>query len=182
MQIQEIVKCIFGVGFVISPDEGLAWNFPRDAVMTLDKTKLAGTATRIAPHILSIVRIVIALMFMEHGSSKLFGFPVPSGTPDPFALLWFAGLIEVLGGALLALGLWTRLAAFIMSGEMAIGYFMSHAPHSFFPIANRGDAAALYCLIFLYFAFAGGGPWTIAALFRQQAEQEPRWQSARAAR
>ena len=150
--------------------------------MTLDENKLDETATHIAPYILSIARVVIALMFMEHGTSKLFGFPAPTSTPDPFTLLWFAAIIEIVGGAMLALGLWTRLAAFIMSGEMAIGYFMSHAPHGFFPIANRGDAAALYCLIFLYFAFAGGGPWTIATLFRKPAEQEPRWQSARAAR
>ena len=100
-------------------------------------------ATHIAPYVLSIARIVIALMFMEHGTSKLFGFPAPTATPDPFTLLWFAAIIEVVGGALLALGLWTRLAAFVMSGEMAIGYFISHAPHGFFPIANKGDAAAL---------------------------------------
>ncbi|MGC2823520.1 MAG: DoxX family protein [Pseudolabrys sp.] len=150
--------------------------------MTLDENKLDETATHIAPYILSIARVVIALMFMEHGTSKLFGFPAPTSTPDPFTLLWFAAIIEIVGGAMLALGLWTRLAAFIMSGEMAIGYFMSHAPHGFFPIANRGDAAALYCLIFLYFAFAGGGPWTIATLFGKRMKEEPRWHSARAAR
>jgi putative oxidoreductase len=150
--------------------------------MTIDETKLENTVSHIAPHILSIVRVVIALMFMEHGTSKLFGFPAPTAIPDPLTLVWFAAIIEIVGGALLALGLWTRLAAFIMSGEMAIGYFMSHATRGFFPIANGGDAAALYCLIFLYFAFAGGGPWTIATLFRKPAEQEFRWHSARAVR
>ena len=149
--------------------------------MTLDH-KIDETTTHVSPYVLGIVRVVIALMFMEHGTSKLFGFPVPTSTPDPFTLLWFAAIIEIVGGALLALGLWTRLAAFIMSGEMAIGYFMSHASHGFFPIANKGDAAALYCLIFLYFAFAVGGPWTIATVFRKRAEGEPRWHSARAAR
>ena len=149
--------------------------------MTLDH-KIDETTTHVSPYVLGIVRVVIALMFMEHGTSKLFGFPVPTSTPDPFTLLWFAAIIEIVGGGLLALGLWTRLAAFIMSGEMAIGYFMSHASHGFFPIANKGDAAVLYCLIFLYFAFAGGGPWTIATVFRKRAEGEPRWHSARAAR
>lgn len=150
--------------------------------MTLNDAKLGQTATRIAPYILSIARVVLALLFMEHGTSKLFGFPAPTPTPDPFTLIWFAGAIEIVGGALLALGLGTRLAAFIMSGEMAIGYFLSHAPKAFFPIANGGDAAVLYCFIFLYFAFAGSGPWTIAALFHKRTEPEPRWHSARAAR
>ena len=126
--------------------------------MRLNQTKLNETAARVAPYVLSIDRVIIGLLFMAHGTSKLFGFPTSMNGPDPFTLLWFAGVIEVGGGALLALGLWTRLAAFIMSGEMAIGYFMSHAPQGFFPIANRGEAAVLYCLIFLYFAFAGGGP------------------------
>src|SRR5258705_10650622 len=92
----------------------------RGSAMTLDE-KLDETATHVAPYVLSIARVVIALMFMEHGTSKLFGFPAPTATPDPFTLLWFAAIIEIVGGALLALGLGTRLAAFIMSGEMAIG-------------------------------------------------------------
>jgi putative oxidoreductase len=79
-------------------------------------------------------------------------------------MYWFAGAIELVGGALLALGLFTRLAALIMSGEMAFAYFISHAPAGFFPILNRGDAAILYCFIFLYIAFAGGGPWSVDAL------------------
>jgi len=116
-----------------------------------------------SPYILSIVRIVVALLFFEHGLSKLFGFPQPVPTPALFSLAWFSGAIEFVGGGLLAIGLFSRAAAFIMSGEMAIGYFLSHAPHSFFPILNRGDAAILYCFIFLYFAFAGGGPWSLDA-------------------
>jgi putative oxidoreductase len=116
-----------------------------------------------SPYVLSIVRIVVALLFFEHGLSKLFGFPQPIPTPALFSLAWFSGAIEFVGGGLLAIGLFSRAAAFIMSGEMAIGYFLSHAPHSFFPILNRGDAAILYCFIFLYFAFAGGGPWSLDA-------------------
>ncbi len=125
---------------------------------------LQDRASRLAPYVLSIVRIVVALLFLEHGLSKLFGFPPNGPIRDLFTLGWFSGSIELIGGAFLALGFYARLAAFVMSGEMAIGYFMSHAPHSFFPLLNRGDAAILYCFIFLYFAFAGAGPWSLDAL------------------
>jgi putative oxidoreductase len=81
-------------------------------------------------------------------------------------MYWFAGAIELVGSILLALGLLTRCAAFVMSGEMAFAYFISHAPNSFFPILNRGDASILYCFIFLYIAFAGGGPWSLDAWLR----------------
>jgi putative oxidoreductase len=116
-----------------------------------------------APRALSILRIVVALLFMEHGTGKLFGFPAwpANGGPPMLTLLWFSGVIEALGGLLLALGLFTRAVAFIMSGEMAIGYWMSHAPHSFFPLLNGGDAAVLYCFVFLYMFVVGGGPWSI---------------------
>ncbi len=112
------------------------------------------------PRVLSIVRIIAGLLFMEHGMSKLLGFP-PGPSPSMFALTWFAGVIELVGGALVTVGLFTRIAAFIMSGEMAIGYFYVHAPKSFFPMLNGGDAAILYCFIFLYLALAGGGGWSL---------------------
>ena len=121
------------------------------------------TWSRFSPYVLSLVRIIVALMFFEHGLSRLFGFPQPLPTPVLFSLYWFAGAIEFAGGALLLLGLATRAAAFVMSGEMAFAYFISHAPHSFFPILNRGDSAILYCFVFLYFVFAGGGPWSLDA-------------------
>jgi putative oxidoreductase len=117
-----------------------------------------------APIKLSILRIVVALLFLEHGLSRLFGYPSPLPTPALFSLYWFAGAIELTGGILLTLGLFTRVAAFIMSGEMAAAYFISHAPHGFFPILNRGDGAILYCFVFLYFVFAGPGPWSLDAL------------------
>jgi putative oxidoreductase len=117
---------------------------------------------------LSILRIVVALLFLEHGLSRLFGFPSPLPTPALFSLYWFAGAIELVGGALLALGLFTRTAAFIMSGQMAFAYFLSHAPASFFPILNRGDGAILFCFVFLYIAFAGAGPWSLDALWRRK--------------
>lgn len=120
---------------------------------------------RLAPYVLSIMRIMVALLFFEHGLSKLLGFPQqPMPPPEIFSLAWFSGAIEFVGGALAAVGLFTRAAAFIMSGEMAVGYFMAHAPHSFFPLINRGDAAILYCFVFFYLVFAGPGPWSLDAL------------------
>jgi putative oxidoreductase len=115
-----------------------------------------------APRVLSILRIVAALIFMEHGTQKLLGFP-PSDRPAPelLSLSGVAGVLELFGGALLALGLFTRPVAFILSGEMAFAYWMAHAPDSFFPVNNGGDAAILYCFVFLYLAAAGGGAWSL---------------------
>jgi putative oxidoreductase len=121
-----------------------------------------------SPGILSILRIVVALLFLEHGTSRLFGFPSPLPTPEFLSLYWFAGAFELVGGALLLPGLFTRSVAFIVSGEMAFAYFMSHAPNSFFPILNRGDAAILYCFVFFYIAFAGPGPWSLDAALRRK--------------
>ena len=119
-----------------------------------------------APRALSLLRIFAGLLFLEHGLQKLVGFPtgLPGGMHATVgSLLWFAGVIEVVGGILVTLGLFTRPAAFIMSGEMAIGYFMIHAPHGFWPALNHGEAAILFCFIFLYLAGAGGGPWSVDA-------------------
>ena len=113
------------------------------------------------PRVLSILRIVVGLLFMEHGTAKLFGFPPSPMHPEPFQLFWFAGVIEMFGGLLVTVGLFTRYAAFVMSGEMAIGYFYSHFPRNFFPLLNDGDAAVLFCFIFLYLFVAGGGVWSI---------------------
>ncbi len=123
---------------------------------------------RYEPYVLSIVRIVVALLFFEHGLSRLFGFPSPLSTPALFSMYWFAGAIEFVGGALVAVGLFTRVAAFIMSGEMAFAYFLSHEPHGFFPILNRGDGAILFCFMFLYLAFAGAGPWSLDTLLSRR--------------
>src|SRR3954451_13245204 len=110
-----------------------------------------------------LLRIVVALLFMEHGLAKLLHFPVPQpGAPDPLpAILVAAAWIEVVGGALIAVGLFTRLVAFLCAGEMAIGYFMFHFPQSFWPIVNMGEAAILYCFVFLYLAAAGPGAWSL---------------------
>jgi putative oxidoreductase len=131
-----------------------------------------------APRVLSILRIVAALIFMEHGTQKLLGFPpLPLDRPAPevMSLSWIAGVLELFGGALLALGLFTRPVAFILSGEMAFAYWIAHAPQSFFPVLNGGDAAILYCFVFLYLAFAGGGPWSLdAAIWGRNRYAEPR--------
>lgn len=119
-----------------------------------------------APRVLSILRIATALFFLQHGLAKLFGFPhVPyfDGL-ELFSLPGLAGVIEIVGGVLLLIGLFTRPVAFILSGEMAVAYFMAHAPHGFFPILNEGELAALYSFVFLYFAAAGGGAWSLDAV------------------
>jgi putative oxidoreductase len=116
------------------------------------------------PRMLSILRVMTGLLYMEHGMSKLFNFPPGPMHPSFPALLWFAGVLECFGGGLVAMGLFTRVVAFLLSGQMAIGYFMAHAPKSFFPLLNGGDAAVLYCFIFLYLAVAGGGEWSVDRL------------------
>ena len=118
-----------------------------------------------APRLLSVLRIVVALLFLQHGLTKLVGFP--GAAPANFN--WFtlapglASLIETFGGLALLFGFYTRVAAFIMSGEMAVAYFMAHQPRNFFPYNNGGDAAVLYCFVFLYLALVGGGEWSVDA-------------------
>jgi putative oxidoreductase len=114
--------------------------------------------------LLSILRIVSGLLFMQHGLMKLFSFPGPFARAIATGeLVWFAAVIELVGGLLLVLGLFTRPAAFICSGLMAFAYFMGHAGRSFYPILNGGNLAVLYCFVFLYIAAAGPGPWSMDA-------------------
>jgi putative oxidoreductase len=119
-----------------------------------------------SPQMLAALRIMTALLFIEHGTAKLFGFPA-----DPqmagvklVSLIGLAGVLEVGGGLLILIGLCTRPVAFVLAGFMAVAYFMAHAPQSFFPVLNMGDAAILYCFIFLYLMVAGPGAWSIDAL------------------
>ena len=124
---------------------------------------------RYAPVMLSVLRIVAAVIFFEHGTVKLFGWPTGSAAaPAMFTMYWFAAVIEIVGSILLFLGLFTRCASFIMSGEMAFAYFLSHHPKSLFPIANGGDAPILYCFVFLYLVFAGGGSISLDAMWRKK--------------
>jgi putative oxidoreductase len=117
--------------------------------------------SRWQPQLLAALRIMVGLLFLEHGLSKFFGFPVPFPVHPLPPLLMVAGVIEILAGVLVTIGLFTRLAAFLASGEMAVAYFMGHASNGFWPIANMGEGAILFCFVFLYLAAAGPGAWSI---------------------
>jgi putative oxidoreductase len=115
-----------------------------------------------APRLLSVLRAVSALLFLAHGTQKLLGFPVsPNPGPAMLTLPWIAGVLEIVGGTLLVVGLFTRPVAFVLSGLMACAYWMAHAPRSAFPVLNGGDAAVLFCFVFLYLVAAGGGAWSL---------------------
>jgi len=135
--------------------------------MTLNDTCAAW-----APRVLSILRIVAALLLLQHGLSKFFGFPMPFPTgrtaPEMFSLLWFAGVIEITGSILLALGLFTRPVAFILAGHLAFVYFIGHFPRGFYPMNTGGNLPVLYCFVFFYLAFAGGGAWSADAIIRDK--------------
>jgi putative oxidoreductase len=121
----------------------------------------------------ALLRIVTGLLFMQHGVQKLFGLLVdPSrgpwtGAPPMFSQFWFAGVLEVFGGALIVLGFFTRPVALILAGEMAVAYFQAHFPRSFWPILNGGEPAVLFCFIYLHLFAVGAGPWSIDALRRR---------------
>ncbi|HEY3204370.1 MAG TPA: DoxX family protein [Thermoanaerobaculia bacterium] len=121
-----------------------------------------------APYLLSILRIVAAFLFMQVGTAKLFAFPaavMPGGGTASFGSLpWIAGFLEVFGGGLLLLGLFTRPVAFLLSGEMAVAYFIGHAPQGLWPVLNQGTDAIFYSFLFLYLSAAGPGPWSLDAL------------------
>lgn len=144
----------------------MSWQCRGDCWFSSEGLKMSfeNLTTTWTPRSLSVLRIMSALLFMEHGTLKILGFPA-SDRPamELLSLGGIAGFFELFGGALLFLGLFTRPVAFLLSGVMAFAYFIAHAPRSFFPVLNGGDAAILYCFVFLYFAFAGGGAWSIDA-------------------
>jgi len=125
-----------------------------------------------APQLLSVLRIVVAFLYIQVGSAKWFAFPaaiMPGGGTAPVgSLVWFAGVIEVVGGTFLLLGLFTRPVAFILSGEMAFAYFIGHFPNGFWPVLNQGAPAVFYCFTFLYFSAAGAGPWSLDGLLARR--------------
>ncbi|MEM1275004.1 MAG: DoxX family protein [Pseudomonadota bacterium] len=116
------------------------------------------------PHCLSLLRIVAALIFLLHGTQKLIGIPATERAIELFSLGWFAGVIEIVCGLALIIGFMSRPAAFLASGTMAFAYWLAHAPRDLYPTNNGGDAAILYCFVFLYVFIAGPGPWSIDAL------------------
>lgn len=119
--------------------------------------------------LLSILRILTAFLFMAHGTQKLFGVPGLEKTPvELFSLMGLAGGLEFFGGMFVLIGLFTRPVAFILSGHMAVAYFMAHAPKGFWPILNQGELAVLYCFVFLYLSVAGGGSWSVDRLLRKR--------------
>jgi putative oxidoreductase len=122
---------------------------------------------RLEPTLLSLMRLAVALVFVEHGTQKLFTFPAPPIGVLGTGLLLFTGILETAGGALLTLGLFTRIAAFFLSGEMAVGYWWMHAPESLYPLLNGGEAMAVYSFVFLYLAAAGGGPYSLDAALKR---------------
>ena len=128
---------------------------------------IKSTFSRLAPHLLSALRIAAALTFMAHGTQKLFGFPASGPQFPMMSLLGAAGILETFGGLLMLLGLFARPVAFVLSGEMAVAYFTQHAPRGTWPLVNGGELAVLYCFLWLYFAAAGPGPWSVDALRRR---------------
>ena len=118
----------------------------------------------LAEIMLNVLRIVTGLQFLEHGTQKLFAFPPQTGAaPELLSLLGLQGCLELVGGVLIIIGLFTRPVAFVLAGNMAVAYFMAHFPRSFFPALNGGDAAILFCFVFLYLASVGGGSWSLDA-------------------
>ena len=125
-----------------------------------------------SPRILSVLRIIAGFLILWHGSQKLFNFPASEKAGELSGMMMTAGILEFFGGLLILLGLFTRPAAFLLSGLLAVAYFMAHAPGGFLPLTNRGELAVLYCFVFFYFVFAGGGPWSIDALIGRNKTSE----------
>jgi putative oxidoreductase len=119
------------------------------------------------PCVLSLLRMVSGLIFLLHGTQKHLGMPATERVVEPFSLSWTAGVIEIICGTLLLVGFQSRAAAFVSSGLMAFAYWIAHAPRDVFPTNNGGDAAILYCFVFLYIVFAGPGPWSVDALLEK---------------
>jgi len=126
--------------------------------------------SRYGAHCYALMRIIAGFLFLWHGAQKLFGFPTPMPAGVPAFIIYGAGPIELVGGILIMIGLFTRWAAFVASGQMAVAYWMVHGTRALLPIQNEGELAALYCFVFLFIASQGGGIWSIDAVREQSAE------------
>ena len=140
---------------------------------------LSSFETTWSPRLLSVLRIVAGLLFLQHGSQKLLGLPFPpaNGLPAMGTIFWWGGIIELVGGILVMIGLFTRPVAFVLSGQMAVAYWMFHAPRGLFPLStngNQGELAIVYCFVFLFIAVAGAGIWSIDAALKRQGRL-PAW-------
>jgi putative oxidoreductase len=139
---------------------------------TMSNTNLTTRWISSAPYLLSVLRIAAAFLFLQYGTAKLFAFPAPllpgGATASLTSLIGVAGLLEVVGGTLLLLGLFSRPVAFLLAGQMAVAYFRSHAPQGFWPVFNGGVPAILFCFLWLYISAAGPGPWSLDALLRRK--------------
>ncbi len=138
-----------------------------------DPTRDARTPSWLLGATQALLRVITGALFMQHGVQKLFGLLVDparpwNGPPPAFSLMWFAGVLEAFGGALIVLGLLTRPVAFLLSGEMAVAYFMAHAPRGFWPARNGGENVVLFCFVFLHLFAAGAGPFSVDALLRRR--------------
>jgi putative oxidoreductase len=140
-------------------------------LLTATSKDLSMNLDRFAPLMLSLMRFVFAITFFAHGTQKILGFPESNMNPAMFSLSWTAGVLELVGGALLIAGLFTRPVAFVLSGLMAFAYFIAHAPKSFFPVLNGGDAAILFCFGFLYLVFAGPGSVSVDAYLGRKSDK-----------
>jgi putative oxidoreductase len=133
-------------------------------------SNLDSFSVRWTPRLLSVLRIIAGFLIMPHGAQKLFGFLATSPMMGPYplaSLMGFTGVLEFFGGLLLLIGLFTRPVAFILSGLMAVAYFMAHAPGGFWPLQNKGELAVIYCFVYLFFAVAGGGEWAVDRLIHR---------------
>ena len=131
-------------------------------------TEFDSSSSLWSQRLLSVLRIVTAFLFMAHGANKLFGFLAPPPAVQLYSFMGLGGVLEFFGGLAVLIGLFTRPVAFILSGQMAVAYFMFHAPNGFWPLQNKGDLAVLFTFIFLYLAIAGGGAWSLDRLRRRR--------------
>lgn len=154
---------------------GRGFDSVRKLFQETDMDSFFGRFSAYQPQFLGILRIMAALLFLAHGTQKLLGFPArEGGGPDLLSLSGIAGMLELVGGALLVIGLFTRPVAFVLSGLMAFAYFIAHAPRDFYPVNNGGDAAILFCFVFLYFVASGPGAWSVDAA-RGPVVRDRRW-------